>query len=162
MDAGPAGRGPAGALVIGGVGAQDRDGIEVLSAVRAIDAAALRVAALGWGDWQSVRPVFDAVTVGTLDHRVIRPVQAPDEEFHRAITEFLLEWSNQRGGFEPVQVIGKRWSPRSQELHDLFTRHRVPAGFYDATSGHGEQMLDEQLAPAGCRSSRRADVRVAA
>jgi hypothetical protein len=33
------------ALVIGGVGAQDRDGIEVLSAVRSVDPAALRVAA---------------------------------------------------------------------------------------------------------------------
>jgi thioredoxin reductase len=132
------------ALVIGGVGAQDRDGLEVLAAVRAIDAAALRVAALGWGDWQSVRSVFDAVTLGTLDHWVIRPVQAPDEEFHRAITEFLSEAGNQRGGgFEPVQVIGEQWSARSQELRDLFARHRVPVGFYDATSGHGEQMLDE-------------------
>ena len=132
------------ALVIGGVGAQDRDGIDVLAAVRAIDAAALRVAALDWGDWQSVRSVFDAVTLGTLDHWVTRPVQAPDEEFHRAITEFLREWSNPRGGgFEPVQVIGERWSARSQELRDLFARHRVPVGFYDASSGPGQQMLDE-------------------
>jgi len=132
------------ALVIGGVGAQDRDGIEVLAAVRAIDAAALRVATLGWGDWQSMRSVFDAVTLGTLDHWVIRPVQAPDEEFHHGITEFLREWSNQRGGgFEPVQVIGQRWSARSQKLRDLFARHRVPVGFYDATSGQAQQMLDE-------------------
>ena len=84
------------ALVIGGVGAQDPDGIEVLAAVRAIDPAALRVAAVGWGDWQSVRSVFDAVTLGTLDHWVNRPVQAPDEEFHRSITEFLREWGNQQ------------------------------------------------------------------
>ena len=132
------------ALVIGGVGGQDRDGIEVLSAIRAIDPTALRVAAVRWGDWQSVRSVFDAVTVGTVDHWVIRPVQAPDEEFHRSITEFLREWSSERGGgFEPVQVIGERWSARSQELRDLFARHRVPAGFYDATSGHARQMLRE-------------------
>jgi thioredoxin reductase len=132
------------ALVIGGVGAQDPDGIEVLSAVRAIDPAALRVAAVSWGDWQSVRSVFDAVTVGTLDHWVTRPVQAPDEEFHRSITEFLREWDSQRGGgFEPVRVIGERWSARSQELRDLFARHRVPAGFYDATSGPARQMLAE-------------------
>ena len=130
------------ALVIGGVGGQDRDGIEVLAAVRAIDPAALRVAAVGWGDWQSVRPVFDAVTVGTVDHWVNRPAQAPDEEFHRSITEFLREWGSQRGGgFEPVRVIGPRWSARSQELRDLFARHRVPAGFYDAASGPGRQML---------------------
>ena len=132
------------ALVIGGVGGQDPDGIEVLAAIRAIDPTALRVAAVGWGDWQSVRSVFDAVTVGTVDHWVWRPVQAPDEEFHRSISEFLREWSSQRGGgFEPVQVIGERWSARSQELRDLFSRHRVPAGFYDAASGRARQMLGE-------------------
>jgi thioredoxin reductase (NADPH) len=118
------------ALVVGGVGATDPDGIEVLAAVRAIDPAALRVAAVGWGDWQSVRSVFGAVTLGTLDHWVNRPAQAPAEEFHRSITEFLREWGSDRGGgFEPVHVIGPRWSARSQELRDLFARHRVPAGF---------------------------------
>ena len=132
------------ALVIGGVGAQDPDGIEVLTAVRAIDPTALRVAAVRWGDWESVRSVFDAVTLGTIDHWVTRPVQAPDEEFHRSITEFLREWNSQRGGgFEPVQVIGPRWSARSQELRDLFSRHRIPVGFYDAASEHGRQMLHE-------------------
>jgi thioredoxin reductase len=133
------------ALVIGGAGAQDPDGIEVLAGVRAIDPAALRVAAVGWGDWDSVRSVFDAVTVGTLDHWVTCPVQAPAEEFHRPVTEFLREWSSGRGGgFEAVQVIGERWSARSQELRDLFARHRVPAGFYDAASGPGRRMLRDQ------------------
>jgi thioredoxin reductase (NADPH) len=132
------------ALVIGAVGGQDRDGIEALAAVRAIDPTALRVAAVGWGDWESVRSVFDAVAAGTLDHWVNRPVQAPAEEFHRSITEFLREWASQRpGGFEPVRVIGQRWSARSQELRDLLARHRVPAGFYDATSRQGLQMLGE-------------------
>src|SRR5215472_16461105 len=37
------------AMVIDGVGGQDRDGIEVLASVRAIDPTALRVAAVGWG-----------------------------------------------------------------------------------------------------------------
>ena len=138
------------ALVIGGVGAQDPDGVEVLAAVRDIDPAALRVAAVGWGDWQSVRSVFDAVTLGTLSHWVTCPAQAPAEEFHRSITEFLREWGSQRGGgFEAAQVIGEQWSARSQELRDLFSRHRVPAGFYDAASGHGRQMLrDLGLEPA--------------
>ena len=132
------------ALVIGGVGAQDPDGIEVLAAIRSVDPTALRVAALSWGDWESMRSVFDAVTVGTVDHWVTHPVQAPDEEFHRSITEFLREWSSGRGGgFEPAQVIGERWSARSQELRDLFSRHRVPAGFYDATSEQARQMLHE-------------------
>jgi hypothetical protein len=48
------------ALVIGGVGAQDPDGIEVLAPVRRIDPTALRVAAVHWGDWESARSVFAA------------------------------------------------------------------------------------------------------
>ena len=132
------------ALVIGGVGAQDPDGIEVLGAVRAIDPAAVRVAAVGWGDWPAMRSVFEAVTVGTVDRWVNRPVAAPAEEFHRSITEFLREWASQRpGGFEAVRVIGQRWSARSQELRDLFSRHQIPAGFYDAGSGRGRRMLRE-------------------
>ena len=92
------------ALVIGGVGGQDRDGIEVLAAVRGTDPTALRVAAVRWGDWESVRSVFDAVTCGHArplgDDVRCRP---PDEEFHRSVTEFLREWSSQprrrfRGG----------------------------------------------------------------
>ena len=130
------------ALVIGAVGGRDADGIEVLAAVRAIDPTALRVAVVGWGDWATVRSVFDAVTLGTVDYWVTGPVQAPAEEFHRSITEFLREWASRRGGgFEAVQVIGERWSARSQELRDLFARHRVPAGFYDAASGHARRML---------------------
>src|SRR5215472_4630796 len=132
------------ALVIGAVGLQDPDGVEMLAAVRLIDPTALRVATVGWGDWPSVRLVFDAVRLGKIDHWVTSPVQTPAEEFHRSITEFLREWSLQRGGgFEPVQVIGERWSARSQELRDLFSRHRVPAGFYDAASGHARRLLHE-------------------
>src|SRR6185369_5095570 len=82
------------ALVIGGVGAQDPDGIELLAAVRAIEPTALRVAAVGWGDWQAVRSVFDAITLGKIDHWVTSPVQTPAEEFHRSITEFLREWAS--------------------------------------------------------------------
>jgi thioredoxin reductase len=132
------------ALVIGGVGAYDPDGIEVLAAVRLIEPTALRVAVFSWGDWPSERSVFDAIILGKIDHWVLCPAQAPAEEFHRSITDFLREWSIPRGGgFEAVRVIGERWSARSQELRDLFSRHRIPAGFYDATSGRARQMLHE-------------------
>jgi thioredoxin reductase (NADPH) len=132
------------AMVIGGVGGRDSDGIEVLAAIRRIDPTALRVAALAWGDWASTRSVFDAVTDGTVDHWVTRPEQSPAEEFHLSITEFLREWRSQRGeGFEAVRVIGQQWSPRSQELRDLFARHRVPTGFYDVASAQGRQVLRE-------------------
>ena len=131
------------ALVIGGVGEADPDGIEVLAPVRAIDRTVVRVAAVRWGEWDSARPVFDAVTMGKIDHWVTCPVQSPDEEFHESITRFLGEWRSQRGGFEPVQVIGEHWSARSLELRDAFSRNGIPIGFYDAGFARGRQRLRE-------------------
>ena len=132
------------ALVIGGVGEADPDGIEVLAPVRAIDRTISRVAAVRWGEWDSARPVFDAVTMGKIDHWVTCPVQSPDEDFHETITRFLGEWRNRHGGgFEPVQVIGEHWSARSLELRDAFSRNGIPIGFYDAGSARGRQRLHE-------------------
>jgi response regulator RpfG family c-di-GMP phosphodiesterase len=64
-------------LVIGGVGAPDPDGIDVLAGVRAIDPTASRVAVVRWGDFDAARPLFDAVALGKIDHWVMRPVQIP-------------------------------------------------------------------------------------
>lgn len=132
------------ALVIGGVGAQDPDGIEVLAAIRSVDPTASRVAAVRWGEFDAARPLFDAVALGQIDHWVMRPVQTPDEDFHHAITGFLSEWGSRHGsGFEAVWVIGERWSARSQELRDMFSRNGIPIGFYDAAGPRGEQLLRE-------------------
>ncbi len=132
------------ALVIGGVGAQDPDGIDVLAAIRSVDPTASRVAAVRWGEFDAARPLFDAVALGQIDHWVMRPVQTPDEDFHHAITGFLSEWGSRHGsGFEAVWVIGERWSARSQELRDMFSRNGIPIGFYDAAGPRGEQLLRE-------------------
>src|SRR5215471_9833801 len=133
------------ALVIGGVGEADPDGIEVLAQIRLIDPTVPRVATVRWGEWDTARPIFDAITAGKIDHWVTRPVQSPDEEFHQSITQFLGEWTSERdGGFEAVQMIGERWSVRSQELRDMFSRNGIPIGFYDADSDRGRQLLGDQ------------------
>jgi thioredoxin reductase len=132
------------ALVVGGISGQDPDGIDVFSAVRPVEPMALRVAAVRWGDWAASQPVFDALTLGKIDHMAIGPEWSPDEEFHRSITEYLSEWSIRRdGGFEAVRLIGERWSVRSQELRDVFTRNRIPVGFYDVATARGREMLDD-------------------
>src|SRR5262245_19014455 len=132
------------AMVIGAVGETDPDGIEVLARVRGIDRTASRVAAVRWGEWDIARPVFNAVTMGKIDHWVTRPVQSPDEEFHQSITQFLGEWGSRHAGcFEPVQIIGEHWSARSQELRDTFSRNGIPIGFYDVRSARGRQLLQE-------------------
>ena len=132
------------ALVIGGVGETDPDGIDVLARVRGIDRTVSRVAAVRWGEWDAARPVFDAVTTGKIDHWVTRPVQSPDEQFHESITRFLAGWGSRHGGgFEAVQVIGEHWSARSQELRDAFSRNGIPIGFYVASSARGQQLLQD-------------------
>jgi thioredoxin reductase len=132
------------ALAIGGVGAADPAGFEVLAAIRGIDPTVLRVAAVRWGEWETARPIFDAITTGTIDHWVTRPVQSPDEEFHHSVTQFLSEWNGERGSsFEAVQVIGEHWSGRSQELRDTFSRNGIPIGIYDAETELGREMLQE-------------------
>ena len=133
------------ALVIGGVGAADPAGLDVLAAVRDMDPTVSRVAAVRWGEWETARPIFDAITAGTIDHWVIRPVQSPDEDFHHSISQFLSEWNSERGGgsFEAVQVIGQQWSGRSQELRDTFSRNGIPIGVYNADAERGRQMLHE-------------------
>jgi thioredoxin reductase len=132
------------ALVIGGVGENDPEGIEVLARIRAIDPTVSLVAAVRWGEWDTAQPIFEAITLGRLDHWVTLPVQSPDEEFHERITQFLEEWNSEReGGFEAVQVIGERWSARSQELREGFSRNGIPIGFYDADTESGRQLLRE-------------------
>ena len=94
---------------------------------------ALRVPIVRWGDWRTTAPIFEALALGQVDRWTYRPETTPDEYFHEAVTEFLREWrARQGGGFEAVRIIGEQWSPRSQQLRDLFTRNRIPLGFYDA------------------------------
>jgi len=65
------------ALVVGGVSGQDPGDIEVFAAVRPVEPTALRVAAVRWGDWAASQPVFDALTLGKVDHMAIGPEGSP-------------------------------------------------------------------------------------
>jgi thioredoxin reductase (NADPH) len=130
------------ALVIAGFGGLDTDGIAVIADARHHHPTALYVAAVRWGDFETAGPIFDAVTVGRLDHWVLRPETERDEEFHRSITDLLSEWASRRGNeFEAVRIVGEHWDSRSQELRDLFGRNRIPIGFYDVASERGRRIL---------------------
>jgi thioredoxin reductase (NADPH) len=130
------------ALLIVGIGGPDPDGLEVLSFLCRLAPGAVRVSLARWGDFATARPIFDAIVVGRVDRWVLRPEAAPDEEFHRTVTEALEEWrSRTGGGYQAVQIIGQRWSARSQELRDTFSRNRIPTGFLDAGSEEGRAAL---------------------
>jgi thioredoxin reductase len=130
------------AAIFGGLGAADPDGLEVLRAMHREHPGAMAIAVVRWGAFETARPIFEAVTLGQLDRWVYVPEVVGDEEFHKAVTEILEEWSaRQGGGFEAVRMIGDRWSDRAQHLRDTFTRNRIPLGFYDADSAEGRSML---------------------
>ena len=130
------------AVLFGGVGAADPDGLDRLRELHVGCPGSLAVALYRWGAWETARPIFEGLTLGQLDRYIAAPEQHGDEEFHRAVGEMLDEWrARQGGGFEAVRMIGDRWSPRAAQLRDTFTRNRIPLGFYDAASPRGAGML---------------------
>lgn len=132
--------------VLAGFGDEDRDGLDVLAGVAALLPDAMRACVVRWGDFGTAAPIFEAITLGRLDAWLYCPQAPGDEEFHLSFTELLDEGARRRGReYQAVWVIGERWSPRSQELRDIFTRNHVPAGFYDAASAEGKAMLDSLL-----------------
>jgi thioredoxin reductase len=129
------------ALVVALQGAGD-DGTGFLGRVREIAPHARRAVVMRWGDFASSRPVVDAIARGEIDRWVLRPEHAPDEEFHRAISELLSDWSSDfQRGYEAVQIIGETWSRRAVELRDRMSRNNVPFGFYDRDSDGGRDLL---------------------
>jgi thioredoxin reductase len=131
------------ALVLAGLGGDDPDGLDVIAALADVGPVALRVPVVRWGDWRTARPIFDALTLGKVDRWLTRPEQSPDEEFHRSVTEYLEEWRSRNGdGFQAVRIIGEQWSERSQQLRDMFTRNRIPIGFYDVETPEGASALE--------------------
>ena len=130
------------ALLLGGVGDADPDGLAVLRDVHGDCSGALAVALVRWGAWDTTRPVFEALTLGQIDRWLIAPEAVGDTVFHRDLTEYLDDWeTRQGGGFEAIRIIGDRWSERTQFLRDNFTRNRIPIGFYESGTPEAEELL---------------------
>ena len=132
------------ALALAGFGAEDRGGIAAVAALRDVHPDARRGVVVSWGEFGLAPAVFEAQSDGRIEFFVVRPEQVPDEEFHRAVTEVLEEWSLARGGgFEAVRIIGDPTSSRVHELHDSFNRNHIPIGFHDAASPRGRALLGD-------------------
>ena len=130
------------AVVLAGLGGVDPDGISALTVVAHFYPHAIRACVVRWGDFDTAEPIFEAIALGELDSWIFRPVGSGDEEFHLSITELLEDWSERNtSSYEAVQIIGERWSSRSQELRDMFRRNRVAAGFYDVAQPAGQTLL---------------------
>jgi thioredoxin reductase (NADPH) len=127
-------------------------GAEFLAAAHQVHPHARRALLIQWGEErQSSDALIKACMLGSSNHYIARPVQSPDERFHRAIAEFLDEWWRDRGtNFEMVRIIGEALSARSHEIRDLLTRADVPFGFYATES----KVASIALAEAGVGTER--------
>jgi thioredoxin reductase (NADPH) len=117
-------------------------GAEFLAHARHVYPTAKRVMLVSQGDTTIREPLLRSTALGQIDHYVGKPWRSPDEQFHRVITEFLDEWTSMhRPGFVALRVVGERWSARSHEIRDLWSRSRVPLKFYTADSEEGKELL---------------------
>lgn len=139
-----AGTGEEVALILADQWMPEMSGVELLAAARRIDRTARRGLLIQWGDRSTSGPILQASALGHIDYYVPKPVYAPDERFHRTVTEFLDEWWRQRGRwFEVVRVVGDERSARSHEIRDVLHRNALPLGFYTADSTQGKAILRE-------------------
>jgi len=119
-------------------------GVDMLVAAQRIVPTARRGLLIEWGDRTTAGPILKASALGHIDYYLPKPVYAPDERFHRTVTEFLDEWWRLRGRwFEVVRVVGEELSARSHEIRDVLHRNALPVGFYTAESTQGKAILEE-------------------
>ena len=123
-------------------------GTGLLAQVRQIHPAAKCLLLTDWGYGPPLEAILRAIELGHIDNYVNRPVMAPDERFHLAVTQLLEDWaSTNRPRYELVRVVGEEWSARSHEIRDLLDRNAVPFGFYPVDSEQGQALLS-QAGPA--------------
>lgn len=133
------------ALVLAGEVLAGDSGTRLLAQVRRTFPQAQRVLLIGWGHLGNEgtgEAIFDAIAHGRMDHYLVRPAPPPDEQFHEAVSEFLLRWAEGRRLFpNRIAVIGQTWTGRSYELRDVLERCAMPHRFMLADSDEGRALL---------------------
>ena len=140
------------ALVLAGEALAGTSGTALLAEVRRTFPHAQRALLVEWGrlgDSRTGDAIFEAISRGRMDHYVLRPSHPPDEQFHQAISGFLLTWAEARQHApHTVNVIGQSWSGRAYELRAVLERCAIPHRFHLADSDEARALL----AGAGVRT----------
>ena len=117
-------------------------GVEFLTHTRQLYPGAKRALLFERGNRTTREPILQGMALGQIDYYVPKPERAPDEEFHRCLTQFLDEWAREhRPASVAVQIVGDPWAARSQELRDLLGRSGIPQAFAAADSKEGQELL---------------------
>src|SRR5918997_548807 len=117
-------------------------GVEFLTHTRPLYPGAKRALLFERGNRTTTEPFLQGMALGQIDYYVPKPERAPDEEFHRCLTQFLEEWAREhRPASVAVQIVGDPWAARSHELRDLLGRSGIPQAFAAADSKEGQELL---------------------
>src|ERR671920_83789 len=117
-------------------------GVEFLTHTRSLYPGAKRALLFERGNRTTREPILQGMALGQIDYYVPKPERAPDEEFHRCLTQFLDEWAREhRPASVAVQIVGDPWAARSHELRDLLGRSGIPQAFAAADSKEGQELL---------------------
>lgn len=117
-------------------------GLDWLARAHELHPHAARVLLVERGNRSANRPLLEAFSLGRLDRFAAKPARAPDEEFHRLLTELLQAWqARTHARAEAVTVVGDRWNARSHEVRDLLERSGLPFGFVERHSDEGAALL---------------------
>ncbi len=139
------------ALVLAAARLGGSTGTELLTEMHHLHPHAKRGLLIGWGQWgdpTTGEAIFDAMAHGRIDYYVLRPARAPDEHFHSAVSNLLLEWSRSTTDApHTVHVVGETWSGRAYEMRDVLQRCALPHSFCLADSEKGRGLIHEAGGP---------------
>jgi thioredoxin reductase (NADPH) len=139
------------ALVIAARRMEGMDGLALLVRAHELHPPAKRVLLEHRGEWASGEPVVRAMTLGQLDYLLFRPWLPLEQFLYLPVSEFLAAWEKSRApSTEAIQIVGRRWDPRSHELRETLARVAIPYGFYSDDSPEGRRLL-EQAGQDGAR-----------
>ncbi|SFE51099.1 FAD-dependent oxidoreductase [Blastococcus tunisiensis] len=133
------------ALVLAAEELAGAPGTEFLGEVRRFSRDAQRALLISWehlGEPVTGDAIFEAIPRGRIDHYVVRPAPPPDEQFHQAMSTFLLGWAeSRRRAPHTIDVVGESWSGRAYELREVLGRCAMPHRFCLAESREGRAIL---------------------
>ena len=120
-------------------------GTELLARARVLHPDARRALLVEWGAWAhrpTAEAILRAMALGDINYYVLKPWTSPDELFHRAVAEFVQEWSRSAVTAEwEVVVVAGRHDPRAHGVRSLLTRNGIPHAFLERGSAEGTATL---------------------
>ena len=117
----------------------------VLRQARTLHPDARRALLIEWGAWadrETAAAILAAMAVGDINYYLLKPWTSRDELFHRAVAEFVQEWSrSETANLREVVVVAGERSARGHAIRSLLTRNGIPNAFRPSGSPEANDVL---------------------